>query len=109
MWRKLGGLLVALTLVFLASGPSIGDWLWRDDLAAHPVAESSLQADLGPLDEVSDRGGVCLQGHCHHVAPTGAPSMVSAAVEASAYRHPMVEVALPPGLPPFELMRPPRG
>lgn len=110
MWRGLSGLLVALTLVLLAAGPTLDAWLCRDDVAAHGAAGSSLQADTGISGDFGDESPACVQGHCHHVAPLGSPSAVSgASLGSAAYRHPRIEVALPPGLRPFELMRPPRA
>jgi len=110
--RRLAGALVALTLVMLATAPSLDALICGEDAAvAAATGDQTARADdaqAGHLDAAAHQP--CAHGHCHHSLEFAPQALTrSPVIQASVVQRAWPAVLRPATLPPSGLDRPPRA
>lgn len=113
LWRRVGGLFVALLLVVLVAAPGVDSIVCSYDPAPATAVPGlqAVDARAAPVDASHQDGGpgVCAHGHCHHGAPYLEPVSFDASDGiASAVRLTPPATTAPLSGPTSRLEHPPR-
>lgn len=106
--------LAALVLTVLAVGPGLDRLICRDEAGMSAAAAEWIVTDeveANDTKHVSNEGGACLHGHCHHSAPFAVAIPVAAdapMVQASSV-HRLARDRVGTSDPKFGVERPPRA